>query len=106
MARPHKSGRLPPITKTTEVESPTMRWRRYLLIPVLPVVALIGIVLAGALLAQFPSSFVAPILVVAWVGSLYHAGRCARAGWVVGIAAFWPALVGYWLYVAFRLDSR
>ncbi len=106
MAAARPSGRLSPITKTTVSASPTMRWRRYLLIPVLPVLALIGVVLAGGLLALLPSPLIGPILLVAWVGSLYHAGRNARAGWVVAIAAFWPSLVGYWLYVGFRLDRQ
>jgi hypothetical protein len=81
-----------------------MRARRYLLIPVIPCLAILGIVLSGVILSMLPTPLIQVVLPVAWIGSLYHAARRSNAGWVVAIAVFFPALVGYWIYISFRLD--
>jgi uncharacterized membrane protein len=80
-----------------------MRARRYLLIPVIPCLAVLGIVLSGIVLSVLPTPLTQVVLPVAWIGSLYHAARRSHAGWVVAMAVFFPALVGYWIYIGFRL---
>ena len=83
--------------------------RRYLLLPVIPILVMFALVLGGVLLSILPRP-IAPVagivLLGLWIGSLYHAGLHGRPGWVVGLALFWPASVGYWIYFALRLDRN
>ena len=87
--------------------SSSWRARRYLLLPVLPIMALFAIVLGGIFLNLLPGP-IGPLASVVtlgtWATALYHAGRHARAGWVLGVAVFWPAAAAYWIWVALRLD--
>ena len=83
------------------------RARRYLLLPVIPILVLFALVIGGWMLSALPGPtgpIAGVVLVALWVGALYHAGRHARPGWVVGVAVFWPAAVGYWIYVGMKLD--
>ncbi|MFZ6002474.1 MAG: hypothetical protein ACOYXM_00940 [Actinomycetota bacterium] len=87
--------------------SPAWRARRYLLLPVVPILVIFALVLGVWLLSILPGPLgpvAGVVLLSSWVGALYHAGRQARPGWVVGVALFWPASVGYWIYIALRLD--
>jgi hypothetical protein len=77
------------------------------LLPVIPILVVLALVIGGWLLAALPGP-IGPlagiVLLTLWIGALYHAGRNARPGWVVAVAVFWPAAVGYWMYVGLKLD--
>jgi hypothetical protein len=81
-----------------------MRARRYLLIPVIPILVLSGLLLSVIVLSLFPNWINRLVLPIAYAGSLFHAARRAKAGWVVAIAVFFPSLVAYWIYTGLRLD--
>lgn len=78
-------------------------YRRFLLVPVVPIAALLGLVLLSLLLSAVPQTWTLFVLFPIWVGSFVDAARRARPGWVASIVLFWPSLVAYWTVRLFRL---
>lgn len=86
--------------------SSAWRYRRYLLIPLIPLAVVVLWVAVALTLWAIPDPVSGVVLLVAWAGTLYHAARLGRSGWVVAIAIAWPVLLGYWIYVGLGLDRR
>lgn len=91
----------PPAPTTT---SAAWRYRKYLLLPIIPLAAIVLMVVGGLTLALLPNGVATVALLGSYAYSLYHAARRGRAGWVVAIALIWPVLVGYWIWVGLGLD--
>lgn len=89
--------------RSTAVAPAASTYRRFLLVPVVPVAALLGLALLALLLSALPQRWTIVVLFPLWVGSFVDAARRTRPGWVAAIVLFWPSLLAYWTVRLFRL---
>ena len=84
---------------------PRNRYRAYLLVPIVPIVALLGFVFLGIVLRWAPGRPVMVVLVAALLVASIDAARRDRPRLVVAMVLFWPLAIGYLAVRVLRLGS-
>lgn len=101
----HRGRVTAPRVAPVQPTSAAWRYRKYLLLPVIPLAVLVLFVVVTATLSVVPNGLASIVLLASLAFSLYHAAKRGRAGWAVAIALIWPVLLGYWIWVGLGLDE-
>jgi hypothetical protein len=83
-----------------------VRYRRWLVVPVLPILAFIGLFAAGVVTSLLPNGAARVLYYAVEIGVIAHAASRARTWWVVAIVVFPPAVVAYGMWFGLHLDER
>jgi hypothetical protein len=98
------SGRVTVPPERHEPQPAIVRYRRWLLIPVLPVLAFIAIVVTSILLSLLPGPATQFVTIALWAATLAHALFWWRLAWLVGMIVFPPTTLAYGIWLAFGLQ--
>ena len=83
-----------------------VRYRRWLVVPVLPVLAFIGLFVGAIITSLLPNAPARVAWYVVLLAVIAHAASFARTWWVVAMVVFPPAAIAYGFWFGLRLDQQ